>query len=65
MIVAFDIRAPLKGEVLHNSVLELVEFYNTQLNMIFPPVNYPLIMYKHIRDLGLPSKFFPRSAAKR
>lgn len=57
MLVAFDIRAPLRGEVLHTSALELVEFYNSQLNMIFPSVNYPLIMYKHIRDLGLPSEF--------
>lgn len=64
MIVAFDIRAPLKGEVLHSSVLELVEFYNTELNMIFPSVNYPLVMYKHIRDLGLPSRFLPHMNTK-
>ena len=54
---ALEIRAPLKEPSLYKIVLELVEFYNLQFEMIFPPLNYPLLLFKHIRDLGLPGKF--------
>ncbi|CAG8960949.1 hypothetical protein HYFRA_00002487 [Hymenoscyphus fraxineus] len=63
MVASFDIKAPLRGETLQTSVMQLVEFYKTQLNMIFPSINYPLVMYKHIRDLALPIEIY--SGARR
>jgi hypothetical protein len=56
---ALEIRAPLKGAALHGTTLELVRFYNLQFEMVFPPLNSPLLIYKHVRDLGLPGMFFP------
>jgi hypothetical protein len=54
---ALEIHAQLNGPVLQQCVLELIEFFNTEFEMVFPPLNYPLLIYKHIRDLGLPGKY--------
>ena len=53
---ALEIRAPLKQANLHKTVLELMEFFHLQFEMVFPPLNYPLLLFKHVRDLGLPGK---------
>lgn len=53
---ALEIRAPLNGAKLGGTVLELVEFYNLHFEMVFPRLNYPLLLFKHVRDLGLPRK---------
>jgi RNA polymerase I-specific transcription initiation factor RRN7 len=53
---ALEIRTPLRGGALQDAVLELVEFYNLHFEMVFPPLNYPLLIFKHVRDLGLPGK---------
>ncbi len=55
---ALEIRAPLEGVALYVTALELVEFYNLYFEMVFPPLNSPLLIFKHIRDLGLPGMFF-------
>ncbi|RDW91071.1 putative ubiquitin-60s ribosomal protein l40 fusion protein [Coleophoma crateriformis] len=55
---ALEARAILKGSDLHGAVLEMVEFYNTYLEMVFPPLNIPLLLYKHIRDLALPLEIY-------
>jgi RNA polymerase I-specific transcription initiation factor RRN7 len=53
---ALEIRAQLRGSSLYRTVLQLVEFFNVQFEMVFPPLNAPLLIFKHIRDLGLPRK---------
>ena len=53
---ALEIHAELKGAMLHRRVLELVEYFYTEFEMTFPPLNYPLLIYKHMKDLGLPGK---------
>ena len=53
---ALEIHAPLKGSRIYSTVLELIEFYNIQINMVFPALNAPLLIERHIRELGLPSK---------
>ena len=53
---ALETHSPLKGSAIHGAVMELVEFYHIQLEMVFPPLNFPLLIYKHMRDLALPSK---------
>jgi RNA polymerase I-specific transcription initiation factor RRN7 len=55
---ALEIRAPLKGGTLYSAALDLVEFYNLHFEMV---LNYPLLIFKHIRDLGLPGKFLDYS----
>jgi RNA polymerase I-specific transcription initiation factor RRN7 len=63
---ALEIRAPLKGSSLHRTVSELIGFYHAQFEMVFPPLNSPLLIYVHIRDLGLPGTFkkcHPKSAS--
>lgn len=58
---ALEIRAQLRGSSLYRTVLQLVEFYNTQFEMVFPPLNAPLLIFKHVRDLGLPGKYSSRN----
>lgn len=56
---ALELRTQLKGSSIYNSVLEMVEFYNIQFEMVFPPLNFPLLIYKHMTDLGLPIEIYP------
>ena len=53
---ALEIREPLKAATLHRTVSQLVQFYHLQFEMVFPPLNFPLLIYKHMRNLGLPGK---------
>lgn len=54
---ALEIRAELKGSRVYRTVLNLVEFYYGNFEMEFPPLNAPILIFNHIRDLALPSKF--------
>lgn len=56
--LALETRGLLKGSSIYTTVLERVEFYHLQFEMVFPPLNAPLLIFKHVRDLGLPSTFF-------
>jgi RNA polymerase I-specific transcription initiation factor RRN7 len=63
---ALEIRTPLKGSSLYRTASELIGFYHAQFEMVFPPLNCPLLIYIHIRDLGLPGMFKkcdPKSAS--
>lgn len=51
---ALEIRSVLKGSDLHGAVLEHIEFYNLHFEMVFPALNSPLLIFKHVRDLALP-----------
>lgn len=53
---ALEMKSVLKGSRLYNAVLGLVEFYAFHFEMVCPPLNAPLILFKHIKDLGLPGK---------
>ena len=55
---ALEIRSPLKGTSIYGAILEMVEFYHIHFEMVFPPLNSPLLIFKHVRDLGLPSKIY-------
>lgn len=54
--IALEMRKPLKGFAIQTAVVELMEIYHHHFDMIFPKPNIPLLSFKHIRDLGLPSK---------
>ncbi|KAG4035466.1 hypothetical protein MFRU_001g02350 [Monilinia fructicola] len=51
---ALEIHGVLNGHRLHQTVLDMTSFYRFNFEMVFPPVNHKLLLYKHIRDLGLP-----------
>jgi RNA polymerase I-specific transcription initiation factor RRN7 len=56
---ALEIHAEVSGPMLHRKVLELGEYFNTEFEMTFPPLNFPFLIYKHMKDLGLPGKYNP------
>ncbi|KAF7901561.1 hypothetical protein EAE99_012217 [Botrytis elliptica] len=51
---ALEIHGILNGHRLHQTVLDMVSFFNFNFEMVFPPINHKLLLYKSIRDLGLP-----------
>lgn len=53
---ALEIHAPLMGSAIYFAVMELVEFYNLHFEMVFPALNLPLLLFKHMGNLRLPSK---------
>jgi RNA polymerase I-specific transcription initiation factor RRN7 len=53
---ALESRSALKRGDLHKAVLELVISYKHRFDIIFPPLNAPLVFFKFVRDLCLPRK---------
>ncbi|APA05763.1 hypothetical protein sscle_01g005330 [Sclerotinia sclerotiorum 1980 UF-70] len=51
---ALEIHGILNGHRLHQTVFDMISFYNFNFEMVFPPINNKLLLHKHIRDLGLP-----------
>ncbi|KAF4637295.1 hypothetical protein G7Y89_g796 [Cudoniella acicularis] len=56
---ALEIKTPLRGTILHGAVRELVEYFSIRFEMVFPPLNFPLALFKQVRDLGLPIEIYP------
>ncbi|KAM0134144.1 hypothetical protein ACHAO1_005832 [Botrytis cinerea] len=50
---ALEIHGILNGHRLHQTVLDMVSFFNFNFEMVFPPINHKLLLYKSVRDLGL------------
>ncbi|KAJ5052078.1 uncharacterized protein L3040_001838 [Drepanopeziza brunnea f. sp. 'multigermtubi'] len=55
---ALEIRAPLRGSALYDSVSELIDFYNSEFEMSFPSLNAPLLIFRYLRDLCLPVEIY-------
>lgn len=53
---ALEMKSVLRGSRLYKVVFELIGFYGLQYEMVCPPLNAPLVLFKHVRDLGLPGK---------
>ncbi len=51
---ALEIKAPLKQSRFHETVLELVEFFHLHFEIVFPSLNFPLLVFDYMRDLSLP-----------
>lgn len=58
LTTSFEIRAPLKGDSLNRSVLQLVRFFAKEFELVVPPINAPVLLYKHVRDLALPGRHY-------
>lgn len=56
---ALELKAPFNGFSLHRKILDLVQFFVTHYQIIFPPLNVALLSFKHIRNLGLPVEVYP------
>ncbi|CZR62368.1 related to polymerase I core factor (CF) subunit [Phialocephala subalpina] len=56
---ALEMKSVLKGSTLYRTVQELLDFYSIHYEMICPNLNAPLLLFKHIRDLGLPVEICP------
>jgi len=54
---ALEIHGILNGHRLHQTVLDMVSFFNFNFEMVFPPINHKLLLYKSVRDLGLTGVF--------
>ncbi|EHL02721.1 hypothetical protein M7I_1237 [Glarea lozoyensis 74030] len=59
LAAALEIHAELSGPMLHRKVSELVEYFNTEFEMTFPPLNFPFLIYKHMKELFLPVEVYP------
>lgn len=44
-----------KEEHFHKATLELVLFYHRKFDVQFPPLNWPVLLYRYIKRLTLPS----------
>ncbi|KAL1628692.1 hypothetical protein SLS56_005684 [Neofusicoccum ribis] len=49
----------LTPDDLQSAILDLVLKYEVDQGVVFPPLNYPLLVFKYIRDLALPLQVFP------
>lgn len=47
-----------ESEEIHETVNQLVAMYSREYNVVFPPVNMPLMLFQFIRQLALPCKVF-------
>ncbi|KAI9865822.1 MAG: Pol I core factor CF [Vezdaea acicularis] len=54
LIISLDSRAIMQPQVLHKTVLELVLLFNRSFAMAIPPLNWPLLLFRYIKDLCLP-----------
>lgn len=54
---ALETRSPLKSGRLQKCIQELIVSFKTNFDVIFPPLNTPLVMFKYVKKLCLPRRF--------
>ncbi|KUL88545.1 hypothetical protein ZTR_05370 [Talaromyces verruculosus] len=47
------------NEDIHETVNQLVAMYSREYNVVFPPLNMPLMLFQFIRQLALPLEIYP------
>ncbi|KAF3399262.1 RNA polymerase I-specific transcription initiation factor rrn7 [Talaromyces pinophilus] len=47
------------NEDIHETVNQLVAMYSREYNVVFPPLNIPLMLFQFIRQLALPLEIYP------
>ncbi|KAL8873053.1 MAG: hypothetical protein Q9174_001423, partial [Haloplaca sp. 1 TL-2023] len=58
-LFALDTTTGLEPDNLRKTVQELSLFYSYRFKITIPPLNYPLLLFKHVRDLALPIEVYP------
>ena len=49
------LQSPLEPDHLRKTIHNLSLFYTYHFELVFPPLNFSLLLYKQIRNLSLPS----------
>lgn len=49
--------ASFQGGELHQAVVELILEYHLNYDMVFPPLNMPLLLLHYLRELALPGTY--------
>lgn len=44
-----------KPERMHRGFVELGVYYNRRFGIALPPLNMPLVLYRHIKRMAVPS----------
>ena len=57
-LLALDTTSPLKAGYLRKTIHNTCLLYHHHFQLDFPPLNMPLLLYKHIRGLALPIDAF-------
>ncbi|RFU35597.1 hypothetical protein B7463_g655, partial [Scytalidium lignicola] len=55
---SLEVHSTMKGEDLQTATLEVAQFFSYHFEMGFPPLNTPLLIFKYMRDLGLPVEIY-------
>ncbi|KAL9058873.1 MAG: hypothetical protein Q9206_001727 [Seirophora lacunosa] len=58
-LAALDTQSILEPDDLRKTVHELSLLYSDPIGLTLPALNYPLLLFKHIRDLALPLDVYP------
>lgn len=58
LMLALDTTTALEPDDLRKAIHELIIYYNHHFGIIFPPLNAPLLLFRHMKDLSLPSSVF-------
>jgi RNA polymerase I-specific transcription initiation factor RRN7 len=45
-----------ESEDIHETANQLVAMYSREYNVVFPPLNMPLMLFQFVRQLALPCK---------
>ncbi|KAK5696428.1 hypothetical protein LTS12_028567, partial [Elasticomyces elasticus] len=48
-----------KEEHFHKATMELILFYHRKFDVQFPPLNWPVLLYRYIKRLTLPIDIYP------
>ena len=57
-------KSPLEPDHLRKAIHSLSLFYRHHFELVLPPLNTPLLLYKHIRDLAIPGKLYRPSLSQ-
>ena len=58
LLLALDTTFPLKPDHLRRAIHNTCLFYQVRFQLGIPPLNTPLLLYRHVRDLALPVHMF-------
>ncbi|RJE17793.1 transcription initiation factor RRN7 [Aspergillus sclerotialis] len=58
-VAILETKRLVKPEQLHTAVQDMILFYHRKFNMMFPPLNWPLILFQYIKRLALPVEIYP------
>lgn len=55
-LTALETKSTLKRGRIQKVVMEMAIRFRTNFELVLPPLNAPLVMFKHVKELCLPRK---------